>query len=108
MDTVATVEKTSGRVERRTAYTSGDIGWLSGKEEWEGLACIGAVNAQVFSKKGETNEWQYYICSRGLTAEELLRHARLEWPVEKQCIGYLTCISIRVSAVLGIGTSSKT
>ena len=82
MDTAATVEKTSGRVERRTAYTSGDIGWLSGKEEWEGLACIGAVNTQVSSKKGETNEWHYYISSRGLTAEELLRHARLEWSVE--------------------------
>ncbi len=37
---------------------------------------------QVSSKKGETNEWHYYITSRGLTAEELLRHARLEWSVE--------------------------
>jgi predicted transposase YbfD/YdcC len=82
MDTATTVEKTSGRVERRTGYTSCDIGWLSGKEEWEGLACIGAVNTEVSSKKGETNEWHYYICSCGLTAEELLRHARLEWSVE--------------------------
>jgi len=72
MDMAATVEKTSGRVERRT----------SGKEEWEGLACIGAVNTQVSSKKGQTNEWHYYITSRSLTAQELLRHARLEWSVE--------------------------
>ena len=56
MDTAVTVEKTSGRVERRTAYTSADIGWLSGKEEWEGLACIGAVNTEVSSKRGrQTN-----------------------------------------------------
>jgi len=82
MDTHTTIEKTSGRIERRTAYTSGDIGWLSGKEEWKKLACIGAVNTQCTSKKGEANEWHYYICSRDLTAEELLRHARLEWSVE--------------------------
>ena len=82
MDSHTTVEKTSGRVERRTGYTSSEIGWVSGKEEWEGLACIGAVNTQCSSKKGETNEWHYYISSRSLTAEELLRHARLEWTVE--------------------------
>ena len=82
MDTHSTIEKTSGRVERRTAFTSNDIGWLFGKEEWEKLACIGAVNTQFTSKKGESNEWHYYISSRSLTAEELLRHARLEWSVE--------------------------
>ena len=82
MASCTTVEKTSGRVERRTAYTSSDIDWLGGKDEWEKLTCIGAVNTQVSSKKGETDEWHYYISNRALTAEELLRHARLEWSVE--------------------------
>ena len=82
MDIHRTVEKNSGRVEVRTAYASCDIEWLSGKEEWEKLACIGAVNTQFSSKKGQTNEWHYYISSRSLTAEELLKHARLEWSVE--------------------------
>ena len=82
MDTHTSIEKTSGRIERRTAYTSGEIDWLSGKEEWEQRACIGAVNTQCSSKKGQTNEWHYYISSRSLTAEELLRHARMEWSVE--------------------------
>jgi len=59
-----------------------DIGWLSGKEGWENLACIGAINTQFSSKKGGSNEWHYYISSRILTAEELLRHVRLEWTVE--------------------------
>lgn len=27
-------------------------------------------------------EWHYYISSRELSAEELLRHARMEWAVE--------------------------
>jgi hypothetical protein len=33
MDTHATVDKTSGRIERRTAYTNADIGWMAG---WKG------------------------------------------------------------------------
>jgi predicted transposase YbfD/YdcC len=82
MDTHSVCEKNSGRVERRTAYTTCGIEWLSGREEWERLACIGAIHTHVSSKKGETDEWHYYICSRRLTAAELLRHARLEWSVE--------------------------
>jgi predicted transposase YbfD/YdcC len=82
MDVHTTVEKTSGRIERRTAYSLCDIGWLDGKEEWENLSCIGAINTQFISKKGKTNEWHYYISSRSLTAMELLKHARLEWSVE--------------------------
>ncbi len=53
-----------------------------GKEEREGLACIGAVHAEFTSETGTTNEWHYYISSRDLTAKELLRHARQEWSVE--------------------------
>jgi predicted transposase YbfD/YdcC len=82
MDSHTMCGKTGGRVERRTAYTTGGIGWLYGKDGWEKLACIGAVNTQFTGKKGTSDEWHYYISSRRLTAEELLRHARLEWTVE--------------------------
>ena len=82
MDTHTIIEKTSGRIERRTAYTSNDIGWFYDKKEWENLACIGAIHAQFTSKKKKTDEWHYYISSRDLTAQELLKHARLEWTVE--------------------------
>ena len=58
------------------------IDWLYGTADWAKLACIGAVHTQFTAKKGMTGEWHYYISSRKLTAEELLRHARLEWPVE--------------------------
>jgi hypothetical protein len=40
------------------------------------------VNRRFTTKKGVTNEWHYYISSRKLTAEELLKHSRLEWSVE--------------------------
>jgi predicted transposase YbfD/YdcC len=82
MDTFSCLEKNSGRIESRKAFASYDIDWLCGKEEWAGLACIGAVNTQFTTKKGTTNEWHYYISSRKLTAVELLKHARLEWSVE--------------------------
>ena len=81
MDTSETLEQNSGRIERRTAFTTSDAGWLEG-EIWPGLACIGAINTQFTTKKGTSNEWHYYISSRNLTAEELLHHARMEWSVE--------------------------
>lgn len=82
MDTYASHEKNSGRIERRTAFSTCDIEWLYGKEEWKELACIGAINTKFTTKKGTTDEWHYYISSRKLTAEELLKRARLEWSVE--------------------------
>jgi len=80
--TITTVEKNSGRIERRTAFSTCDIDWLYSKEEWTNLACIGAVNTQFTTKKETTNEWHYYISSHKLSAEQLLKHARLEWSVE--------------------------
>ena len=82
MDTASTLEQNSGRIERRIAFTTTDIAWLDGKEEWEGIVCIGAVNTKFSTQKGETDEWHYYISSRALSAQELLKHARLEWSVE--------------------------
>lgn len=82
MDTAATHEKNRGRIECRKAFVTADIDWLFGKNEWEDLACLGAIHTQFTTQKGTTNEWHYYISSRNLTAEELLKHARLEWSVE--------------------------
>lgn len=59
-----------------------DIDWLDSKEEWENIACIGAINTVFTTKNGTSNEWHYYISSRNLTAGELLHHARMEWSVE--------------------------
>lgn len=82
LDTSKTQEKNSGRIEWRKAFTTCDIAWIFGKEEWTNLAYIGAINTQFTTKKGTTNEWHYYISSRKLTAEQLLKHARSEWSVE--------------------------
>jgi len=82
MDTHETREKNGGRIERRTAFSTHSVDWIFGREEWPGLACVGAINTRFTTKQGSSNEWHYYISSRPLTAEQLLRHARLEWSVE--------------------------
>ena len=77
-----TTEKNGGRIEKRTAYAACDIGWLDGKERWENISCIGAIHRE-FEKNGKkSSEWHYYISSAPLRAEELLKHARMEWSVE--------------------------
>ncbi len=70
-------ELNGGRIEKRTAYTTTYIDWLEGKEKWKNLSTIGAIHTE-FTKNGETSsEWHYYISSRKLTPEELLKYARL-------------------------------
>ena len=82
MDSVSRTEKGHGRIESRSAYTSGDVGWHPGGREWPALKCIGAVHTRFETSKGVTDEWHYYISSKVLSAEELLHHARTEWSVE--------------------------
>jgi len=82
MDCTSTTEKSRDRVETRTAYTTGDISWLFGREKWRNLCCIGAIKTEFERKGVKTEEWHYYISSRNLTALELLHHARMEWAVE--------------------------
>jgi predicted transposase YbfD/YdcC len=79
VDTFTACEKKGGRLERRPGFATRDIGRL---DEWKNPACIGAIHRR-FTYKGETGgERDCYISSGELTAEGLLRHARLEWPVE--------------------------
>jgi len=82
MDKATTTEKNRDRIERRTAYVTNDIDWIEDKDKWESLACIGAINRQFIINNEKSNEWHYYISSRPLTAEELLKYTRLEWSVE--------------------------
>ena len=77
-----TTEKNGGRIEKRTGYVSQDIDWLHGREDWIKLTSIGAIHTEFEKKGNKSSEWHYYISSAPLTAEELLKHARLEWGVE--------------------------
>ncbi len=82
MENCEKTEKNGGRIEKRTAFVSSDVGWLEGKDAWPNLACVGAIHTE-FEKDGKkSSEWHYYISSASLSAKDLLRHARLEWGVE--------------------------
>ena len=82
MDTSETLEKSRDRLERRTAFVTNNVNWLPNKEEWESLSAIGAINRRFTTKEGSSDEWHYYISSRQLSADELLKYARNEWSVE--------------------------
>ena len=83
MDTKTTREKNGGRMERRTAFITNDIDWLDSKKNWANMASFGAINNHFTDKDGNsTNEWHYFISSRVLSAEELLKYARNEWSIE--------------------------
>lgn len=82
MEECVTMEKNGGRIETRTTYVTCDIDWLDEKDTWKGLACIGAIHTEFEKGDKISSEWHYYISSAPLTAESLLRHARLEWGVE--------------------------
>lgn len=82
METATTNEKNRERIEKRTAFVSNDIDWLTSKNEWAHLCCIGAINTRFTTKTATSNEWHYYISSKALSAGELLKHARAEWSVE--------------------------
>jgi predicted transposase YbfD/YdcC len=82
ISTAQTTETNRGRIEDRQAFVTSDIGWLPGRENWANLASIGAISRRVVIENKVTDEWSYYISSRNLTAESLLKNARLEWEVE--------------------------
>lgn len=82
MDKFITKEKNRDRVEKRTAFVCNDIDWLTKDHKWNSLKCIGAIYTEFESKSETSSNWHYYISSKTLSAEELLKHARAEWSVE--------------------------
>jgi len=82
MDTAEILEKSRDRIEKRTGYCTYETDWMTYGKEWGNIVCIGAVHLQTETSKGKSDEWHYYISSRKLTAEEMLKTARQEWSVE--------------------------
>lgn len=83
MDSKTTIEKNGGRIERRTAFVTGDIAWMDAHlKNWLGMSCFGAINRRFTYNGITSDEWHYYISSRILTPEELLKYARNEWSIE--------------------------
>ena len=83
MDSTTTREKNGGRIEFREAFVCHDVSWMEGRlGKWLGLSCFGAINRRFTVGENTSDEWHYYISSRELTPEELLKYARNEWVIE--------------------------
>lgn len=82
MSSSSITEKNRNRIEKRTAFVTSNIDWIDYKEDWVKLKTIGAIHTSFTMKSSTTEQWHYYISSKPLSPEDLLRHARGEWSVE--------------------------
>jgi len=67
-------EKGHGRIDKRTAFVTHEVGWLAQSGKWHGIQSLGAIKT--------VSETRYYISSRRLSPLELLEITRNEWAVE--------------------------
>lgn len=84
-----TVEKAHGRIETRTCVISEEIGWLTGKEEWNGINGIGAIYCEIEQNghKSKQNHYFMYSC-KGVTAAEIMKHKRNLGVLKTNFIGF--------------------
>ena len=71
-----------GRIETRTATVSHDVGWLQDLHRWPGLEAVGKVEAARETEGQTKTETRYYIMSRKMSSEELLKAVRNRWAIE--------------------------
>jgi predicted transposase YbfD/YdcC len=72
-----------GRIERRTIWATGDVGWFAERSKWKNLRSLMRVEAKR-TVDGETScEYRYYISSLpAAEPEKLLACIRGHWSVE--------------------------
>jgi predicted transposase YbfD/YdcC len=82
------VEKSHGRIERRSAKVYDKTQWIE-DEQWKGLiGSIGVVERHREILNSETKQWKisdevaYYIYTSPITAEQLLHLSRKHWKTE--------------------------
>ena len=85
-----TTDGDHGRIERRRAFVSHDVGWLASNRRFPGewrfpdLAMIGMVEAEV-ERDGKTSvARRYYLCSAALSARAFAAAVRAHWGIENR------------------------
>ena len=77
-----------GRIEKRIATVSHDVGWLQERHGWPGLKAIGMIETvrerkQRSGRKGpQVRSVRYFIMSREITPERRLELTRSHWKIE--------------------------
>jgi len=77
-----TVDGGHGRIETRRYWTTSDIGWLQGKEDWKGLKTICMVERERHIDDRVEQETNYYVGSIGSNAERFGHAVRSHWGIE--------------------------
>jgi len=81
-DSYETVDGDHGRIETRRYYTTPDIDWLYGKENWKNLNIIGMVESERCIGDKVTAETRYYISSMDNDAKGFAKAVRGHWGIE--------------------------
>jgi predicted transposase YbfD/YdcC len=77
-----TVDGGHGKVEIRRYFTTSDIGWLQGREDWKNLETICMVERERHFGDRVEQETSYYIGSMESSAERFGRAVRSHWGIE--------------------------
>lgn len=81
-DSFETLDGDHGRIETRRYFTTGDIGWLPGKEEWTGIRTI-CMALRQRDVNGETStEAAFFISSLENHAPIIAKSIREHWGIE--------------------------
>ena len=83
-ETAETIEKSHGRLEKRTCVICKDIDWLDPEENWKALAGIGMITStrQKIGTDVLETDTQYVIFSNlDFTAEQVLSAKREHWGI---------------------------
>ncbi len=79
----STLEKSHGRIEKRTCYVLNEIEFFTDYvAEWKGLKKIFAVKREIERKGNKSTEISCYLSSKSTTAEKLLSYTRKHWEIE--------------------------
>ena len=79
---ITVVEKDHGRLETRIYSICHAIEFLTGREEWKNLQCIGKVRSIRETEKKTSDETRYFISSRKLAIQEFANATRKHWSIE--------------------------
>ena len=79
----STIEKSHGRIEKRTCYVLNEIAFFTNYiNDWKGLKKIFAVKREVERDGKITKEISCYLSSKNTSAEKLLAYTRNHWKIE--------------------------
>jgi predicted transposase YbfD/YdcC len=82
VESAKTVEKNSGRMEKRLCFKAPTLDWFESKDEWERLKSAYAIKRIVEQNGTTSSETAYFISSLDAAPEKILEIVRDHWKIE--------------------------